>query len=322
MRPTVSAARYAAVSRLTPRPAGGLAVAVPTLRIAQPTGDAALQEWRHIHNTIVPTRLLSPDDVRERSTRNLLHVGYTGEEAVGCTTVRPPADGSSTAVVIARVLAPHRGQGLGEQLYAFALERARELGAQTVETVVLATNEDGLRFAQRHGFAEFDRYVLPGDTVAFVELHRPMPARSPREVLARYQQAILDRSADDLADLYAPDAVHELPFLFPGMPDRYRGSEEVRAGYRAAWGASPARPQEIRDLVVHESTDPEVLTVEQTVVGTVTTDGRAFRFPGVLVLRIRDGRIVHVRDYMDGLGVARAMGRLDVVTAALGTGSA
>lgn len=126
-----------------------------------------------------------------------------------------------------------------------------------------------------------------------------------------------DQSADDLADLYAPDAVHELPFLFPGMPARYRGREEVRAGYRAAWGASPARPQEICDVVVHESTDPEVLTVEQTVAGTGTTGGRPFRFPGVLVMRVRDGRIVHVRDYMDGLGVARAMGRLTAVTAAL-----
>ncbi|MEU2780190.1 hypothetical protein ABZ646_47280, partial [Streptomyces sp. NPDC007162] len=59
----------------------------------------------------------------------------------------------------------------------------------------------------------------------------------PREVLARYQRAMLDKSADDLADLYAVDAMHEFPFLFPGMPERYQGREEVRAGYRAAWDA-------------------------------------------------------------------------------------
>ncbi|MEU6587857.1 nuclear transport factor 2 family protein [Streptomyces sp. NPDC046881] len=143
----------------------------------------------------------------------------------------------------------------------------------------------------------------------------------PREILARYRQAMLDKSADDLADLYAVDAVHEFPFLFPGMPERYQGREEVRAGYRAAWGASPAQPKEIHEVAVHGSTDPEVIVVEQIVSGTVTTTGRSFSFPGLLVIRVRNGRIVHVRDYMDGLGVAHAMDRLTAVTASLSNGS-
>jgi ketosteroid isomerase-like protein len=139
----------------------------------------------------------------------------------------------------------------------------------------------------------------------------------PREVLARYQRAMLDKSADDLADLYAVDAVHEFPFLFPGMPERYQGREEVRAGYRVAWDASPAQPQEIRQVVVHENTDPEVIVVEQVVSGTVTTTGQPFSFPGLLVIRVRNSQIVHVRDYMDGLGVAHAMDRLTAVAASL-----
>src|SRR5262245_59464302 len=97
----------------------------------------------------------------------------------------------------------------------------------------------------------------------------PSAGLGPREVLARYRRAMLDKSADDLADLYAVDAVHEFPFLSPGMPARYNGREEVRAGYKAAWGASPARPERIREVAVHESTDPEVITVEQVVAGTV-----------------------------------------------------
>jgi hypothetical protein len=39
-----------------------------------------------------------------------------------------------------------------------------------IGTVVLETNQDGLRFALRHGFAEIERYVLPGDTVPFSDL--------------------------------------------------------------------------------------------------------------------------------------------------------
>ncbi|MFJ2864492.1 nuclear transport factor 2 family protein [Kitasatospora sp. NPDC087314] len=139
----------------------------------------------------------------------------------------------------------------------------------------------------------------------------------PLDVLARYRQAILDKDADALADLYAVDAVHEFPFLSPGMPERHQGREEVRAGYRAVWGASPAQPQEIREVAVHEGADGEVITVEQVVVGTLATTGKPFRVPGLLVIRVRDGRIVHVRDYMDGLGVAHAMGRLGAVAARL-----
>ncbi|MFI9361222.1 nuclear transport factor 2 family protein [Kitasatospora sp. NPDC053057] len=140
---------------------------------------------------------------------------------------------------------------------------------------------------------------------------------TPLELLARYRRAMLDLDADALADLYAEDGVHEFPFLFPGMPERYRGREEVRAGYRAAWGASEARPQEIREVAVHPGADPEVLTVEQLVIGTVASTGKEFTLPGLLVLRARAGQLAHVRDYMDGLGVARAMGRLAAVAARL-----
>ncbi|MFC5910531.1 hypothetical protein [Streptacidiphilus monticola] len=59
---------------------------------------------------------------------------------------------------------------MGEQLYRRALEHAHGQGATTIETVVLASNEDGLGFAEAHGFVEFDRYVLPGDTVAYIDL--------------------------------------------------------------------------------------------------------------------------------------------------------
>jgi GNAT superfamily N-acetyltransferase len=137
----------------------------------QPTGgEAALRDWRHIHNLIIPADPLSADEIRERAQRNHLEVAYLDGAAVGCSTVRPPAPGTTTATVIARVLPEHRRHGFGEQIYQRGLAKARELGAQVIETVILASNDDGLRFAQRHGFVEIDRYVLPGDTTAFVDL--------------------------------------------------------------------------------------------------------------------------------------------------------
>ncbi|MFI1397743.1 GNAT family N-acetyltransferase [Streptomyces sp. NPDC020681] len=152
------------------------------LRIEQPNGvdgvdgvdrDDMLRDWQFVHNTIIPTHLLSLDDVRERVHRHHLEVAYLGDVLVGCSTLRPPtSEDPSTATVIARVLPAHRGQGFGEELYVRGLDRARKLGAEVIETVVLASNPDGLRFAERHEFAEFERYLLPGDTVEWIELRR------------------------------------------------------------------------------------------------------------------------------------------------------
>ncbi|TCC60933.1 nuclear transport factor 2 family protein [Kribbella pittospori] len=137
------------------------------------------------------------------------------------------------------------------------------------------------------------------------------------EILSRYRSAIVDLSADDLAELYAVDAVHEMPFLFPSMPDRLAGREQIRVAYRAAWAASDAQPREVRDVAVHSCQAGSVLVVEQVVLGHRRTTGEPFELPGVLVFHIHDGLLVRVRDYLDGLAVARAAGRLAAIVEAL-----
>ena len=55
-------------------------------------------------------------------------------------------------------------------MYDQAVSTAHELGAQVIDTVVLASNDEGLRFAEQHGFVEIDRYVLDGHTIPFIDL--------------------------------------------------------------------------------------------------------------------------------------------------------
>ncbi|MHC0433239.1 GNAT family N-acetyltransferase [Streptomyces sp. O3] len=142
-----------------------------SLRFIEPRTDAQLTDWRHVHNVIVPPAAMSLDDVRGRAARYRLEVAYLGDVLVGCTTVRPPGDETAAATVIARVLPEYRGQGFGGQLYARSLQQARELGADGIETVVLAANTEGLRFALARGFVEVERYVLDeGDTDVWVDL--------------------------------------------------------------------------------------------------------------------------------------------------------
>lgn len=145
---------------------------------------------------------------------------------------------------------------------------------------------------------------------------------TPREALARYHRAMVDGPADDLADLYAADGVHTFPFRAPGFPARLKGREEIRALYRARWGASPVRLTEIHDVVVHDAADPEVVVGEWEGTGTVGPDHRPFRATGMLILRVRNGEIVETRDYIDALGTYHAMGRLRDAVAAMENGPA
>lgn len=140
------------------------------LRIEVVDGEAAIRDWQYVHNEIIPTDVLSLDDVRERSVRNRLEIAYLDGVPVGNSTVRPPADESLAATVIARVLPAHRRQGFGEQLYLRGLAHARQRGAQVIETVILASNVEGVRFAQAHGFVEVEQYVLPGGTIPYLTL--------------------------------------------------------------------------------------------------------------------------------------------------------
>ncbi|WP_433002117.1 GNAT family N-acetyltransferase [Kribbella sp. CA-294648] len=140
-----------------------------SLRVIRPSTDAELLDWQYVHNEIIPTDPLSLDDVRERSGRNRLTVAYDGDTLVGCSTVRPPSDETPAAIVIVRVLPAYRRQGFGEQLYNAELTQAQAL-SDSVETIVLETNQDGLRFALRHGFVEVERYVLDGATIPYIVL--------------------------------------------------------------------------------------------------------------------------------------------------------
>ena len=141
-----------------------------SLRIAAVTSHT-LEDWRRIHNKIIPTAPLSAEDVEERLTRHLLTLAYDNDVLVGNATVRPSTGTTMAATVIVRILPEYRGQGHGSNYFTAALAEARALGAQRIETVILASNGEGLSFAVARGFVEFDRYTLDGDTIPFIDMY-------------------------------------------------------------------------------------------------------------------------------------------------------
>ena len=124
-----------------------------------------------------------------------------------------------------------------------------------------------------------------------------MSSATPADVLARRNQLTLNGDVDGLADLFAPDAVWEWPFVGPAdTPARLAGREAILEHSRRVI-ASPLRIDEYEVTELYQSQDPEVVIAEIRATGTVTTTGRSLTATAIQVIRIRDGHIVLVRDY-------------------------
>ena len=126
-----------------------------------------------------------------------------------------------------------------------------------------------------------------------------MPSAMPADVLALRSQLILNGDADGFAALFAPDAVIESSFAGPpGTPVRLAGQEAIREYSRRVM-ASPLRLDDFEVAKLYQTEDPEVVITEMRATGTVTTTGRSFTTTSVQIIRIRDGHIVHSRDFAD-----------------------
>jgi ketosteroid isomerase-like protein len=136
----------------------------------------------------------------------------------------------------------------------------------------------------------------------------PLRDTSPREIVERFIQATADNAWDDLADLYAADVVIEIPFAPPGVPRRTEGRETLRERFKGVAGLRRFDKAEL--LAMHETQDPEVIVVEWSVHGQVNATGRSFTFSYIMVVRVRDGRIVSSRDYSNPIDGAKAFDRL------------
>jgi uncharacterized protein len=136
---------------------------------------------------------------------------------------------------------------------------------------------------------------------------------TPREVFERLVDGVTHGRWDELPGLYAEDAVVVHPFA-PAEP--LRGREALRRHFAAGAGMNLAMTA--RDVVVHQTGDPEVIIGEFAYAGEVTTTGRPFTVHNVFVLRVRDGLITRSRDYADHLAFAAATGGLADLLAAGG----
>ena len=114
----------------------------------------------------------------------------------------------------------------------------------------------------------------------------------------------LNPGAETFVQMFAQDGVMEFPYALPS-PRRLEGREALAA--HLAYLARLVELLSVSDVVKHETTDPEVFIVEFASSGRAVATGEPFEQRYISVIRVRDGHIVHYKDYWNPLAILRTM---------------
>ncbi len=123
---------------------------------------------------------------------------------------------------------------------------------------------------------------------------------SLREVWEHLVSHQVTRDIGGWIDCFAVDGVVEWPFTLKGVPARLEGRDAIRAAVEPVWERARTAKRRItghEHVVFHQTTDPEVAIVEFDMVGD-TVRG-PWRQRMVYLLRVRDGRVVLLREFVD-----------------------
>ena len=136
-----------------------------------------------------------------------------------------------------------------------------------------------------------------------------------REIVGQMLRAGREMDVETFVALMAPDGYIEWPYRPPGAPARLQGRAEIHRHLTEA-AKTFIRFDEYRDVVVHETTDPEVIIVEYEAHGTVVTTGAPFQQMVIAVFRVQNGQILSYRDYINPLPLVEALASLTGATQA------
>ena len=145
--------------------------------------------------------------------------------------------------------------------------------------------------------------------------------KKPIEIVEEVRKALETRNYHDFVSCFAQDAVLETPFALGNTPSRFEGIDKIRERF-----GENSQLHSINKLytlhqvnaLIHQSTDPNTLTIELSIHGTNNTTEVAFHIASsVAVIRFKDEKIINYRDYPNTMGLASAIGLLPQLAASL-----
>ena len=114
------------------------------------------------------------------------------------------------------------------------------------------------------------------------------------------------RDLDRIAEFYAPDFVGDYrPYALR------EGHAGVRAMVEGAWTAFPDYHEEVHELIAEGDRVVVYLTIsgtQQGPWGPLAATGKRVAFDEIVILRIRDGKVLRQRGIVDNLSALRQLG--------------
>lgn len=134
-----------------------------------------------------------------------------------------------------------------------------------------------------------------------METDQQSRARS-QALFARNLDYISEGRIREWVELFDPDGVLEFPYPPPGVAPRFVGHHEL---YEHMKDFPKQFDVRFSGLVFHETTDPDLVIAEFEGHGRGVVTKRQFDQVYISVVRFRNGRIVHFRDFWNPLVTIR-----------------
>ncbi len=114
------------------------------------------------------------------------------------------------------------------------------------------------------------------------------------------------RGVDRIPEFYAPDFVGDYrPYALR------QGHEGVRAMIEGAWAAFPDYHEEVHELIAEGDRVVVHLTIsgtQQGQWGPLLATGKRAAFDEIVILQLRDGKVIRQRGVVDNLSALRQLG--------------
>lgn len=115
----------------------------------------------------------------------------------------------------------------------------------------------------------------------------------------------LDPDANSFQEMFDHDGVMEFPFAYADLPRRIEGREALEA--HLSMLSSLITFDRMSEPTIIQTTDPETVVLEFEGFGRGIATGEAYEQQYISIIRTRNGRIVHYKDYWNPLAVLGAL---------------
>jgi len=143
--------------------------------------------------------------------------------------------------------------------------------------------------------------------VADAEPNAYVARQRSRQVVLDFLTGLEDKDMDRVNDVWAEDAVQEMPYVPEGFPSRVVGREALIRQY-AGWPQNAGRANFTNGIRFYATQDPQIVAVEYHGVSEIIPTGRIYDQRYFGLFHVEDGKITLFREYFDPNVFAHAFG--------------